>query len=199
MASTSSGIGTEKSVVSFLSVMPSEPLGAGGMIAPVSGSRVKSFDARRTSEIEPSSWAYLMISAWVGVTATMTISCWPLSGVVASLGAGAAWPFAAAGAGGNWRHRTCMPSMSILTLVAFRPGTVVIWSVFGSIVTTGNLSPVTPTTMSTKSPLLMIVPTPDTWSTWTAIARRPVGTSIVPQPVVLVLKSAASSWAPVVI
>ena len=36
---------------------------------------------------------------------------------------------------------------------------------------TGILSvPVTPVTMSTKSPALMIVPTPETWSTWTAMA-----------------------------
>ena len=35
---------------------------------------------------------------------------------------------------------------------------------------TGTLSvPVTPVTMSTKSPALMTVPTPVTWSTWTAM------------------------------
>ena len=73
-----------------------------------------------------------------------------------------------------------------MTLVPLMPETTVKVSSAGLVVMTGNLSARMPTTMSTKSPVLMTVPTPVTWSTWTVMARLPVGTSmsrIVPAPV----------------
>ena len=68
--------------------------------------------------------------------------------------------------------------MRTLTLVLLMPLTTTKESSAGLIVMTGNLSPVKPTTMSTKSPVWMTVPTPVTWSTWTAIERLPGGVSM---------------------
>ena len=64
---------------------------------------MKSSGERRTRLIEPSSWANLMISACSGVTARITISCWPLSDVVPpSVGVGGA---VAVGGGRRRRQR----------------------------------------------------------------------------------------------
>ena len=53
----------------------------------------------------------------------------------------------------------------------------------GAGITSGTLSaPVKPLITSTKSPGLMIVPTPEIWSTWTAIPTRPAGTSMFSMP-----------------
>ena len=130
-------------------VTPLEPLG--GEVIGLPAASWKSRRERRTRLIEPSSWANLMTSAWVGKTPRITISCWPLSDVWAFglpvVVVGGAWPLAGAAGGGSWRQRTCIPSRRSLTLVPFRPlTTVIVPSV--PIVVTGNLSAVKPTSMS---------------------------------------------------
>src|SRR5262245_45336023 len=64
-------------------------------------------------------------------------------------------------------------------------------------ITTGTLSgPVKPLITSTKSPGLMIVPTPEIWSTWTAIPTRPAGTSMLSMPPLPPVRTAEEMYCP---
>ena len=88
--------------------------------------------------------------------------------------------------------------MTSLTLVLFRPATTWIESSSGFTSTTGNVSPLKPMITSTKSPVLMIVPTPETASIWSDMARWPSGTVITGRSALPVLKSAVVSCWPAV-
>ena len=74
--------------------------------------------ARSSSEMLPSIWANLTTSAFCGVTARITICCWPLSVVVLASSAWAGgWLSAPWSAGGSSVPRTWTPWMSVLTVV----------------------------------------------------------------------------------
>src|SRR6476661_3563755 len=155
---TTSGGRTPYESTSTLRVTPVVTAETGGRTAPVSGS-TKSPAARRARVTLPSIWANLRTSDCWAVTATITISCWPLRfvpgpdgapvpGSPEATGTGVA-AAVSAGGGGRSVPITWRPWSSSLTLVLLRPATTVIALSPGATVMTGNLSAVRPTTMST--------------------------------------------------
>src|ERR1700690_3470232 len=126
-----------------------------------------------------------MISASSAVTATMTISDWPLRLVVGpwlpplvwpdGVGVGDGWAFDPVGGGS--RVPTTGTFWRIILTEGCSSPTLMTWPLLtGSGITFWIFIEIT---TSTWSPFWISVPTPVTWDTWIAIARRPRGSSSV--------------------
>ncbi len=126
-------------------------------------------------------WAQRMTSAWLAVTATMRTSFWPVRFVPGCSGV-VIWPDGpGVGAAAGALFATGGGSSVPMTVRFWRMSFTDVWGVprLMTLALLAGSMPVswtaTETITSTLSPVWMSVPTPVTWSTWTAIARRPFG------------------------